>query len=139
MNITIVLEVMVSALIMATFLTPLLEAPAMALGPSGKCYVDCTGGGIPSNVREHNVCLVRPLWGRCSAARRRHSTSAATTFRSSQRATDRPEITTFTKAKALSAGSLGRSRPFVDNLMQTCFLVGGARAHSGQGENCESN
>jgi hypothetical protein len=63
MNITIVVEVMVSALIMATFLTPLLEAPAMALGPSGKCYVDCTGGGIPSNLREHNVCLSACIFG----------------------------------------------------------------------------
>jgi len=63
MNITIVLEVMVLALIMAAFLTPLLEAPAMALGPSGKCYVDCTGGGIPSNVREHNVCLSACIFG----------------------------------------------------------------------------
>jgi hypothetical protein len=63
MNITIVVEVMVSALIMATFLMPLLEAPAMALGPSGKCYVDCTCGGIPSNVREHNVCLTACIFG----------------------------------------------------------------------------
>jgi hypothetical protein len=63
MNITIFLEVMVSTLIMATFLTPLLAAPAMALGPSGKCYVDCTGGGIPSNVREHNVCLSACIFG----------------------------------------------------------------------------
>ncbi|MGO9566857.1 MAG: hypothetical protein ACLP5H_04880 [Desulfomonilaceae bacterium] len=63
MNITIVLEVMVSSLIMAAFLTPLLEAPAMALGPSGKCYVDCTGGGIPSNPREHNACLSACIFG----------------------------------------------------------------------------
>jgi hypothetical protein len=63
MNITIVLAAMVSALIMAVILTPLLEAPAMALGPSGKCYVDCTGGGIPSNAREHNVCLSACIFG----------------------------------------------------------------------------
>ncbi len=63
MNITIVLEVMVSALVMAAFLTPFVQAPAMALGPSGKCYLDCTGGGIPSNVREHNVCLSACMFG----------------------------------------------------------------------------
>lgn len=63
MNITIVLEIMVSALIMAAFLTPLLEAPAMALCPIGKCYLDCTGGGIPSNAREHNICLSACMFG----------------------------------------------------------------------------
>lgn len=63
MNITIVVQVMASALIMATFLAPLLEAPAMAVGPSGKCYEVCTGGGIPSNVRQHNVCLATCIFG----------------------------------------------------------------------------
>jgi len=63
MNITIVVEIMVSALIIAALLMTLLEAPAMALGPTGKCYVDCTGGGIPSDVREHNVCLSACIFG----------------------------------------------------------------------------
>jgi len=63
MNMTVVLQVIVSAIIMAAFLTPLLAAPAMAVGPSGKCYVDCTGGGIPSNVRQHNICLSTCIFG----------------------------------------------------------------------------
>ncbi len=45
------------------FDTRFWKPPVMALGPSGKCYVDCTGGGIPSNVREHNVCLSACIFG----------------------------------------------------------------------------
>ncbi len=63
MNATIIIEAMVLLAIMASFLTPVLEAQTNAVGPSGKCYLDCTGGGIPSSPREHNVCLTACIFG----------------------------------------------------------------------------
>ncbi len=63
MNVTIVIEAMILTGIMAAVLAPILEAPANALGPSGKCYIDCTGGGIPTNPREHNRCLLACVFG----------------------------------------------------------------------------
>jgi hypothetical protein len=63
MNVTIIIEAMALAIIVAAFLTPILEAPAKALGPSGQCYLDCTGGGFPSSPRQHNACLTACVFG----------------------------------------------------------------------------
>jgi hypothetical protein len=63
MNATIIIEVIVLAVVMAVFLTSDMEAPANAMGPSGKCYLDCTGGGFPGSPLEHNRCLSACLFG----------------------------------------------------------------------------
>jgi hypothetical protein len=63
MNATIIIEAIALAVVMAAFLTSGLEAPAKAMGSSGKCYLDCTGGGFPSSPLEHNRCLSACLFG----------------------------------------------------------------------------
>jgi hypothetical protein len=63
MNAIIIMEVIVLGVLMTAFLASDLEAPANAMGPSGKCYLDCTGGGFPGSPLEHNRCLSACLFG----------------------------------------------------------------------------
>jgi hypothetical protein len=51
------------AFFVALFLTAILSIEVTALGPSGKCYVSCTGGGIPFHLYEHNLCVSACMLG----------------------------------------------------------------------------
>jgi hypothetical protein len=51
------------AVFVAVFSTTIISIDVTALGPSGKCYVSCTGGGIPFHLYEHNLCVSACLLG----------------------------------------------------------------------------
>jgi hypothetical protein len=63
MNAKIILGGVTLAVFVAAFSTTILSIDVTALGPSGKCYVSCTGGGIPFHLYEHNLSVSACMLG----------------------------------------------------------------------------
>ncbi len=63
MNTKMILGGMSVAVFVAVLSTTILSIDVTALGPSGKCYVSCTGGGIPFHLYEHNFCVSACMLG----------------------------------------------------------------------------
>lgn len=63
MNAKTILGRVALTVLVVVSLTTILSIDVTALGPGGKCYISCTGGGVPFHLYEHNLCVSACLLG----------------------------------------------------------------------------